>query len=56
MWEEKFVEKKEWSISALQIDYLNLENAVRATETEIFDPSRCSNCGGSYPTEKCFKQ
>ena len=23
---------------------------------DIFSQSRCSHCGGSHPTEKCFKQ
>ena len=33
---EKSIDKKSWSISDLQIDYLNLENSVGYNERENF--------------------
>ena len=54
--EEKIIDKKLLLISELQIDYLNLENSVGNNERVNFSQSRCSHCGGSHSTEKCFKQ
>ena len=53
---EEFFDQKSLSISDLQIDYLNLDNAVRNNEREIFSQSRCIHCGGSKLTKKRFKQ
>ena len=33
-----------------------MDNSVRATERSNLAHSRCRNCGGSNPHEKCFKQ
>ena len=33
-----------------------MENSVRNLKGRDFDPSRCSHCGGVYPTENCFKK
>ena len=54
--EENFGDKKSLSISESQIDYLNWENSVRNNERAQFSQTRCNNCGGSQPTEKCFTQ
>ena len=49
--EEKIVDHKSLSISALQINDLNLESSVKNTERASLYQSRCSDCGGSHPTE-----
>ena len=38
------------------MDYLNMENSVRNTETEIFSQSRCNHCEGSHIYEKSFNK
>ena len=38
------------------MDYLNLDNSVKATERAKFSQSRCNNCRVSHPTEKSFNQ
>ena len=32
-----------------------MDYTERNNEREKFSQSRCSNCGGSHPTDKCFK-
>ena len=49
--EGKITDQKSLFISELQIDYLNLENSVIATERAKFSQSRWIHCGGSHPTE-----
>ena len=44
------------SLSALQIDYPNLDNSVQVIERANFDHSKLSHCGGSHPTKRYFKQ
>ena len=54
--EEKNVDQKSLSLSALQINYINLDHSVKATERANFDHSKCSNFGVSQPTKKYFKK
>ena len=35
---------------------MDLDNSVLNNERGYFSQSRCSNCGGSQPTEKLYKQ
>ena len=53
---EDFFDQKSLSLSALQIDYLSLDNSVRVIERANSDHSKLSHCGGSHPTKRYFKR
>ena len=52
---EKLADQEYLSLSAFQINYLDLDNSIRSTERETFDKLKWTNCGVSCTTEKCFK-
>ena len=54
--EEKAVDQKSLSLSALKLYYLNLNHSVRATKRENIYHSKCRHCEESHPTENYFKQ